>query len=132
MRYCFLANRSLLLSPCLIIIARFIQCTSVAVVVDRRERGSEGRRDGDGGGETEERDGDGATEERERERRRGRRDRGERETQDTEETCRETETERRQEKGGIRVDSGSNALSLCVDFWRSFYVLSKFSLAVDL
>jgi hypothetical protein len=34
--------------------------------------------------------------------------------------------------GGIRVDSGSNALSLCVDFWRSFYVLSKFSLAVDL
>ncbi len=67
MRYCFLANRSLLLSPCLIIIARFIQCTSVAVVVDRRERGSEGRRDGDGGGETEERDGDGATEERERE-----------------------------------------------------------------
>jgi hypothetical protein len=35
-------------------------------------------------------------------------------------------------KGGIRVDSGSNALSLCVDFWRSFYVLSKFSLAVDL
>jgi hypothetical protein len=94
----------LLLSPCLIIIARFIQCTtSVAVVVDRRERGSQGRRDGDGGGETEERDGGGATEERERERERrhGDEETEERETEDTEETCRETETERRQEKEGF-------------------------------
>lgn len=115
MRYCFLVNRSLLLlllllSPCLIIIARFIQCTSVAVVVDRRERGSEGRRDGDGGGETEER-------EREREWRRGRRDR--RETQKTQRT--RAEKQRQRGKGGIRVDSGSNALSLCVDFWRIFF-----------
>jgi hypothetical protein len=81
---------------------------------------SQGRRDGDGGGETEERDG-------------GRSDRGERERererQKTEETCRDREAAG---KGGIRVDSGSNALSLCVDFWRSFNVLSKFSLAVDL
>jgi hypothetical protein len=82
MRYCFLVNRSLLLllSPCLIIIARFIQCTSVAVVVDRRERGSEGRRDGDGGGETEERE---------------RVETGtKRQRRDTEETCRDTEAER--------------------------------------
>jgi hypothetical protein len=101
MRYCFLANRSLLLSPCLIIIARFIQCTSVAVVVDRRERGTEGRRRG----------------RRNRGARRGRSERGERkrqrereetgtkrqrrETEETEETCRETETERRQVKEGF-------------------------------
>jgi len=95
MRYCFLVNRSLLLlllllSPCLIIIARFIQCTSVAVVVDRRERGSEGRRDGDGGGETEERE-----RERERERVETGTKRQRRDTEDTEETCRETETERK-------------------------------------
>ncbi len=68
---------------------------------------------------------------RERERRRGRRDRGERDRRHRGDVQRDRDRVAAG-KGGIRVDSGSNALSPCVDFWRSFYVLSKFSLAVDL
>jgi hypothetical protein len=129
MRYCFLVNRSLLLlllllSPCLIIIARFIQCTSVAVVVDRRERGSEGRRDGDGGGETEER-------ERERERESGD---GDEETEERHRRHRgDVQRNRdREEKEGFEWILGAMPCLFVSIFGGFFSVRSKFSLAVDL
>ncbi len=129
MRYCFLVNRSLLLlllllSPCLIIIARFIQCTSVAVVVDRRERGSEGRRDGDGGGETEER-------ERERERESGD---GDEETEERHRRHRgDVQRNRdREEKEGFEWILGAMPCLFVSIFGGFFSIRSKFSLAVDL